>query len=65
MKVNAGDRIVIKGHHVGDRDRVARVVEVRGTDGEPPYLVEWGDTGKTSLFFPGPDAMVQPYDEVA
>lgn len=56
-----GDKIVIKGHHVGEHDRDARILEVRGPDGGPPYLVEWAEDGHTSLFFPGSDAVVEHY----
>jgi hypothetical protein len=62
MQASVGDRIVIKGHHVGEHERDCLVLEVRGPDGEPPYLVRWGDTGHESLFFPGSDASVQPYE---
>ena len=62
MQASVGDRIVIKGHHVGDHERDCLVLGVRGPDGEPPYLVRWGDTGHESLFFPGSDASVQPYE---
>jgi hypothetical protein len=34
------------------------VVEVRHPDGEPPFVVRWGDTGHEDLFVPGPDAAV-------
>lgn len=54
----AGDRLVIHGHHVGDRDREAEIVEVRHADGSPPYVVRWSDTGQEALMFPGPDATV-------
>lgn len=59
MKASVGDRIVIKGHRVGEHDRDCEVVEVRGHDGGPPYRVRWGDTGHESTFFPGSDAAVQ------
>ena len=59
MQVKVGDRIVVRGHHVGDPNRDCEVLEVHGNDGGPPYLVRWGDTGHTTLFFPGPDAVVQ------
>lgn len=65
MQARAGDRIVIKGHHVGEPDRDCEVLEARGADGEPPYLVRWGDSGHTTLFFPGPDAEVRPYEHSA
>lgn len=60
MKASVGDRIVVRGHRVNDPDRVARVLEVRGEEGGPPYVVEWRDSGRTSLFFPGSDAQVRP-----
>ena len=65
MQVKVGDRIVIKGHHVGEPDRDCLVKEVHGEDGGPPYLVEWGDDGHVSLFFPGSDAMVADYEETS
>jgi len=59
MRASKGDRIVIKGHRVGEHDRDCKVVEVRGADGEPPYLVRWAEDGHEGLFFPGPDAQVE------
>jgi hypothetical protein len=59
MEAKVGDRIVIKGHHIGEPDRDCEVLEVHGESGGPPYLVRWGDSGHESLFFPGPDAAVQ------
>lgn len=60
MKANAGDRIVILGHRVGEPIRSAVVLEARGDDGGPPYRVRWSDDGHESLFFPGSDAFVEP-----
>lgn len=59
MRATVGDRIVVHGHRVGDRDRAAEILEVRGDDGGPPYLVRWADDGHESLFFPGSDAFIQ------
>lgn len=61
MHAAPGDRIVIKGHTVGEHDRDARILEVRGAEGGPPYEVEWSDDGHHSLFFPGSDAVVEHY----
>ncbi|MBB5785136.1 hypothetical protein HD596_011892 [Nonomuraea jabiensis] len=33
------------------------IVEVKGLDGGPPYMVRFDD-GHTGLVFPGPDAVV-------
>ncbi len=58
MRANAGDELVIKGHHVGDADRKAVIMEVHGGDGAPPYRVRWSD-GHESVFFPSSDAVVE------
>ncbi|MGH3297981.1 MAG: DUF1918 domain-containing protein, partial [Trebonia sp.] len=44
---------------VGHPDKDGEIVEVRGTRGEPPYLVRFAD-GQTRLLFPGPDAVIIP-----
>jgi hypothetical protein len=62
MHAKVGDRIVIKGHRVGEPDRDCEVLEVRGPDGGAPFLVRWGDSGHEALFFPGSDAFVQHYE---
>ncbi|MBI2169129.1 MAG: DUF1918 domain-containing protein [Actinobacteria bacterium] len=61
MKATAGDRLVIKGHHLGDPDRDGEIVEVQGEEGGPPWLVRWEDSDHEVLFFPGPDAMVEHF----
>jgi len=64
MRAQVGDRIVIKGHRVGEPERECEVLEVRGADGASPYLVRWGDSGHESLFFPGSDATVEHVEHV-
>jgi len=51
---------MIKGHHVGEPDRDAEILEIHGVRGKPPWLVRWSDDGHEGLFFPGPDATVAP-----
>ncbi len=65
MKANVGDRIVIKGHHIGDPDRDGVVLEVHGPESGPPYLVRWEENGHETLFFPGPDATVEHFEPAA
>jgi hypothetical protein len=65
MQARPGERIVIKGHRVGEPDRDCEVLEVRGPDDGPPYLVRWGDSGHETLLFPGSDATVQKYEQAA
>jgi Domain of unknown function (DUF1918) len=57
MQATTGDRICIHGNVVGHPDKNGEIVEVRGTRGEPPYLVKFDD-GQTRLIFPGPDAVI-------
>ena len=61
MIASVGDRLVIKGHHVGEPDRDAEILEVHGADGTPPFLVRWSDDGHEGLLFPGPDASVEHF----
>ena len=58
MKAMVGDHIEVRGRHVGEESREGEVIDVRGADGGPPFLVRWSD-GHEGLFFPGPDAAVE------
>jgi hypothetical protein len=58
VKAAVGDRLVIKATRVDGAVRDGEVIEVRGADGVPPYVVRWSD-GHEGLFFPGPGAEVQ------
>jgi hypothetical protein len=60
MRASVGDRIVIRGHKVGQHERHGTVVEVRGVDGGPPYLVRWDGEEGEHLFFPSSDADIEP-----
>jgi hypothetical protein len=59
MNAAVHDRLVVPGAHVDDRGRVGDIVEVRGPDGGPPYVVRWEGSEATSLVFPGPDALLR------
>ncbi|AYF73081.1 DUF1918 domain-containing protein [Nocardia yunnanensis] len=59
MRASVGDRLIVHGRTVGRPEHTAEIVEVRGVDGEPPYVVRFPD-GRTSLVFPGPDSEVRP-----
>jgi hypothetical protein len=57
MRAQVGDKIVVRSHRVAQPDREAEVLEVRGAEGGPPYVVRWSD-GHEGLYFPGSDASV-------
>ena len=59
MNATVGDWLLVHNAHVGEHQRESEIVEVRGTDGGPPYLVRWTDDGHESLVFPGPDAEIR------
>ncbi|MFZ2177360.1 MAG: DUF1918 domain-containing protein [Rhodococcus sp. (in: high G+C Gram-positive bacteria)] len=63
MHAEPGDWLVAKGTVVDAPDEVGQIVEVRGTNGGPPFLVRWTRDDREALVFPGPDAHVVPASE--
>lgn len=59
MQAQVGDELVIEGHKVGEHVRTGEILEVRGDQGGPPYLVRWDDSGRSTLLFPGSDCVVK------
>jgi len=58
MHAVTGERLIIHGKQVGQAERRGEIIEVRGDDGAPPYLVRFDD-GHESLIFPGSDCEVE------
>lgn len=58
MRAVVGDRLHVYGRAVGTPDQTSEIIEIRGQDGEPPYLVRHDD-GHEALVFPGTDASVE------
>lgn len=58
MRAAVGDRIHFQSNNVGRADHAAVVVEARGSDGGPPYLVR-RDDGHETVVYPGVDAWVE------
>ncbi|MQA61399.1 MAG: DUF1918 domain-containing protein [Actinophytocola sp.] len=58
MHATTGDRILVHGRTVGSAEQHGEIIEVRGEDGGPPYLVRFAD-GHESLMYPGPDCEVE------
>ena len=59
MQARVGERLHIHGRTVGSADQEGEIIEVRGPDGAPPFLVRFTD-GHERLIFPGPDCTVEP-----
>lgn len=62
MNGQIGDRLHVHGNVVGQPDRTGEIIEVRGAEGGPPFLVRFDD-GHEALVYPGPDAVVEPRGE--
>lgn len=58
MKAQKGDRIILTAKRTDQPTRDGEVLEVRGADGGPPYLVRWTD-GHTGLLYPGPGSILR------
>lgn len=58
MQAQVGDRLLIHSSKVGKPDQHGEILEVRGDDGAPPYLVRFED-GHDGLVFPGSDCHVE------
>lgn len=59
MRASVGDRLIIKGTHIDEPGRDGKIVEVRGADGTPPYVVRWAGSDHDALVFPGPDSEIR------
>lgn len=57
MRAAVGDTLVVHGRTVGSGDERCEVLEVRGEDGGPPFLVRHAD-GHEGLIYPGPETSV-------
>ncbi|MFI9049030.1 DUF1918 domain-containing protein [Streptomyces sp. NPDC053427] len=58
MHATTGDRLLVHGRTVGHHDHVVEIIEVLGTNGDPPYRVR-ADDGHEAIVSPGPDCVVQ------
>jgi hypothetical protein len=58
MRAAIGDTLHIHTNHLGITEHLGEIIEVRGADGAPPYLVQFRD-GSTRLLYPGPDAVIE------
>ena len=59
MHANRGDQIVVETATLAAARRRGEVLEVLGAGEREHYRVRWAD-GHESVYFPGPDARVQP-----
>ena len=58
MKAAIGDKITLAAERVGQQTREGTILEVKGEDGGPPYVVEWAN-GHQGLIHPGPGSVLR------
>lgn len=58
MQALVGDRLHVHSRVVGVEERLGEILEVRGREGAPPYLIRFAD-GHEGLVYPGPDCLVE------
>ena len=58
MRALPGDHIILATPTVEGALREGEVIETRGADGQPPYLVRWTD-GHEGLLYPGPGSVLR------
>lgn len=63
MKAKVGDWLLIKGATIDQPDHRGLIIEVRSSDGSPPYVVRWLETDHVATVIPGPDAVVVTAEE--
>ncbi|MDT0214781.1 DUF1876 family protein [Rothia sp. ARF10] len=58
MRALPGDHIILATPTIEGALREGEVIETRGADGQPPYLVKWTD-GHEGLLYPGPGSVLR------
>lgn len=61
IQARVGDWLIVEGRRDSEHRREAEVLEVRGENGAPPYLVHWKD-GHEGLVYPGGDSHLRHAD---
>jgi hypothetical protein len=59
MFAAVGDRVFVESVRPG-HEHMGRIVALRHSDGTPPYVVRWDDTGTETLHFPRADCRIEP-----
>jgi hypothetical protein len=58
MKAAPGDWLMIESTHLNEQKRHGLILEVRGPDGSPPYLVRWDDSKAETVVIPSAGAHI-------
>ncbi|MEV8099035.1 DUF1918 domain-containing protein [Kitasatospora sp. NPDC085879] len=64
MKADIGDRVIVNATRPGAARRDGEIVALHHPDGSPPWDVCWSETGRVSMFFPGPDTQLHHFEHL-
>lgn len=62
MRGKPGDHVVIHATFLDSPQRKGEIIEVMGESDREHYRIRWSD-GHESVYFPGPDAHIEPSTE--
>jgi len=60
VHAEVGQWLVVRNRRRHEPTRAGQILEVPHPDGSPPYAVHWLDDERTSVVFPGTDAVITP-----
>jgi hypothetical protein len=58
MRAQVGNWLIVHHRDLDAPVRAGEIIGVPHADGSPPYVVHWLDDERTSVVFPGADAVV-------
>jgi hypothetical protein len=60
MRATIGDHVVVRGYQFEEEAREGEILEIRGSDGWPPYLVRWCADGCIALVTTSLSVSIEP-----
>jgi Domain of unknown function (DUF1918) len=62
MQPIPGDLLILKDVETGARVRDGQVVDIRGDDPTPIYLIRWSDTGNVEMYIADESAFIHHFE---
>ena len=62
MRPMPGDLLILKDTQSGARLRDGRVIDVRGDDPAPIYVVQWSDSGDVEMYIADESAFIHHFE---
>ena len=62
MRPVSGDLLILKDVETGATVREGRILDVRGDEPEPSYIIQWSDTGDVEMYIADERAFVHHFE---